>query len=96
MTHGQIVTSDITSQDAHVSTRLAYMCDATNGEITVTLSSKLPDGMEVLVKKVDSGLNDVLVEEENGALIDGEDCHVLELQWNSRVFFKVEGAWYVL
>ena len=75
---------------------ITYLCDATNGDMIVTLSSPMQHGQQLTVKKIDATGYVVTVTAENLALIDGQSSKILSNQWDSMQLVVQNNRWYIV
>lgn len=79
-----------------VSTNEVVLCDTTNGAITVNLPAAASNtGRRLIVKKIDSALNNVTIDASGAELIDGVTTQTLTTQWASLTLVSNGSAWYI-
>lgn len=94
MSYTNIITADTTSPDGLVN-EIWYLVDATDGDVTLTLSEKIEDGGRITVKKIDSTLNSVFVVTANGDDIEGESSLEICFQYNAARLASHSDRWWM-
>jgi hypothetical protein len=72
-------------------------CDATGGAITITLpaAADMPVGFTLIVKKVDSSANAVIIDANSAETIDGATTQILFTQYASVTLVNTGTAWLI-
>ena len=73
------------------------LCDATGGNITITLpAADSADERRFSIKKIDSSANLVTITPSGANTVDGESSVIIELQWVNVVVQSNGTNWYIL
>jgi hypothetical protein len=82
---------DFSAADNHM-----YYVDASGGAVNATLPLPTTNGVQVIVKKVDSSANDVTVLPHGAESIDTSSSFVISVQYESNTFIADGSNWWVI
>lgn len=90
------VTTKTTSYTALTADEI-ILCDATSGEITVTLHTAITNsGKQLVIKKIDSSNNQVILDGLGSETIDGQTTIGLSLQYDSLTLISDDNNWNII
>lgn len=91
------VVRSVTVSEAVLSTDYCILADASSGAITLTLPSVAISNSRIYVfKRINSGVNSVIVDGYASETIDGNLTHTLTPQWNSLTIICNGVAWFII
>ena len=87
----------ITSSDTLVTADDVVLCDATSGNITVTLTAAAGNsGKKFYIKKIDSTTNNVVIAGAGGDLVDGSASFTITKHNDAAAVLSDGNDWYIL
>jgi hypothetical protein len=95
MTAVNIVTQSFQTP-SFVMGEITYLCDATNGQIDVTLTKTMQHGQKLSFKKIDDSANNVVITPESGATIDGDSSYTISAQYDAIQLVVQNDRWYIV
>lgn len=89
--------TNVTTNTTLNSNHYTVLCDATSGNITITLPTAVSSlGRIYNIKKIDASVNTVTIDGNGAELIDGATTNVLTTQWDTKQIQSNSSAWYVI